>query len=46
MDGDSIITWNVQNFITVVLMAAIALVVVMGIAKFARGKMGGSNANQ
>jgi hypothetical protein len=44
MDADTIITWNVQNFITVVLMAAIITVVVLFTAKFVRGKFGDKSA--
>jgi len=44
MDADSIITWNIQNFVTVVLMAAVITVVVLFTAKAVRGKFGEKSA--
>lgn len=38
---ESLITWNLPNWITVVLMAALGFMVLAVIGSFVKGKMGG-----
>lgn len=44
MDGPTILTWNVPNWITVVLMAVLGFAVI-GLAANQLNKMSNSNAN-
>jgi hypothetical protein len=45
MDGETILTWNVTNWITVVLMAALGFVIVGTGATLIKKAMGGGSSS-
>lgn len=42
MDGHTFVSWNIPNFITIVLMAALGVVVLRAGASFWQSRMGGA----